>query len=108
MSTSVADSGSGCFFDPWIRDPGWRKIRTLDPGSAVNIPDHISRICVKNAKFFDEDPDPGSVAFLTMDPESGMETFGFGILKMFCLCSCVYIFTVPAQFFYYAIKQSSF
>ncbi len=32
-------------------------------------------------KFFDEDPDPGSGAFFSMDPGSGMETFGFGILR---------------------------
>jgi hypothetical protein len=27
-------SGSGirCFFEPWIRDPGWVKIRIRDPG----------------------------------------------------------------------------
>jgi hypothetical protein len=42
---SVADPGSGigCFFDPWIRDPGWEKvsIRIRDPGSGMNNPDHI-------------------------------------------------------------------
>jgi hypothetical protein len=42
---SVADPGSGigCFFDPWIRDPGWEKvsIRIQDPGSGMNNPDHI-------------------------------------------------------------------
>ena len=38
LSVSVADpdpgSGIGCFFDPWIRDPGWEKvgIRIRDPG----------------------------------------------------------------------------
>ncbi len=36
--TSVVDPGSGAFFDPWIRDPGWVKknrIRVGDeqPGS---------------------------------------------------------------------------
>jgi hypothetical protein len=51
--------GSGseicCFFDLWIRDPEWKNSGTLDPGSAINIPDHISMslitiICVKNAQ----------------------------------------------------------
>jgi hypothetical protein len=38
LTPSVADpdpgSGIGCFFDPWIRDPGWEKvsIRIRDPG----------------------------------------------------------------------------
>ncbi len=29
--------------------------------------------------FFDADPDPGSGIFLTLDPGSGMEKFGFAI-----------------------------
>ncbi len=35
-------SGSGirCLFDPWIRDPGW--VKSKDPGSGMNNPDHIS------------------------------------------------------------------
>jgi hypothetical protein len=40
-------SGIRCLFDPWIRDPpGWVtkiKIRILDPGSRMNISDHIYR-----------------------------------------------------------------
>jgi hypothetical protein len=44
LSCSVADPEPGfgiqCLFDPWIRDPGWVKIK--DPGSGVNNPDHIS------------------------------------------------------------------
>jgi hypothetical protein len=41
-------------FCPWIRDPEGKKIRILYPGSAMNIPDHISKslvtiIWVKNA-----------------------------------------------------------
>jgi hypothetical protein len=44
------------------------KNRTLDPGSAINIPHHISKslvviICVKMLKFFVENPDPGSGDF---------------------------------------------
>ncbi len=50
-------------FDPWIRDPEWKKIQILDPGSAINIIDHISMslvtiIRVKMLKFIVADPDP--------------------------------------------------
>jgi hypothetical protein len=43
-----------CLFDPWIRDPGWVKNQNPDPGSGMNIPDHISQsletiVWVKNA-----------------------------------------------------------
>jgi hypothetical protein len=27
-----------CFFDPWIRDPGWKN---PEPGSRMNFPDLI-------------------------------------------------------------------
>ncbi len=33
-------SGIRCFFDPWIRDPGW--VKKCGSGSGVNNPDHIS------------------------------------------------------------------
>ncbi len=46
-----------------------------DPGSrsGMNIPDKFSEsleivFWVKILKFFDADPDPGSVIFLTLDP----------------------------------------
>jgi hypothetical protein len=37
----------------------------------MNIPDHISEsfFGLKILKFFDADPDPRSVIFLTMDPD---------------------------------------
>ncbi len=37
VSSSVADPESmlWCFFDPWIRDPGWKKIRMRDLGSRI-------------------------------------------------------------------------
>jgi hypothetical protein len=64
-------------FDPWIR------IRV--PRSGINIPDHISKSLVtvfilglKILKFFVADP--GSGAFLTLEPESVMEKSGSGIL----------------------------
>jgi hypothetical protein len=33
-SVAVPDPGSGAFFTPWIRDPGWSngRIRIRDPG----------------------------------------------------------------------------
>jgi hypothetical protein len=31
-----------CFFDPWVRDPGWVKNQDPDPGTGMNILDHIS------------------------------------------------------------------
>jgi hypothetical protein len=33
-------SGSGALFGPWIRNPGW--VKSKDPGSGMNKPDHIS------------------------------------------------------------------
>jgi hypothetical protein len=60
-------SGSGirCYFDPWIRDPGWKKprARIRDLGSGMNIPYHIfedlvSTFWVKVLLFFYADPDP--------------------------------------------------
>ncbi len=71
----VSGSGIRCIFDPWIRDPGWVK-------NQDNISDHISEsletiFWVKILKFFDVDPDPGSVIFFTLDP--GWEKFGSGI-----------------------------
>jgi hypothetical protein len=49
-----------------------------------NIPDHISEgletvFWVKIIKFLDADADPASGIFLTRDPGSEMETFGYGI-----------------------------
>ncbi len=41
-SVEDPDPGSGTFFDPWIRDPGWVKSKDPDPGSGMNNPDHIS------------------------------------------------------------------
>jgi hypothetical protein len=45
-----------------------------DPGSATNVPDHISKSSVKiiwakkMLKFLTADPDPESGAFFTLDP----------------------------------------
>jgi hypothetical protein len=60
-------SGSGirCLFDPWNRDRGWVKNQDPDPGSEMNIPDHISEsfektiFGLKILKFFDSDPGSG-------------------------------------------------
>jgi hypothetical protein len=58
MLSSIADPGSGirCFF------------QFFDPGSGMSIPDNFSErletvFRVKNTKFFDADPDPGSGTF---------------------------------------------
>jgi hypothetical protein len=64
-------SGIGCFFDPWIRDPGWEKvsirIRDEQPGSYfLKLRNHFFAFFgVKILQFFDEDP--------------GWRQFGFGI-----------------------------
>ena len=42
ISVADPDLGSGCLFDPWIRDLGWVKSQDPDPGSGMNNPDHIS------------------------------------------------------------------
>jgi hypothetical protein len=62
----VSGSGIRFIFDPWIHDPG--SVKNQD-----NISDHISESLetifrVKILKFFDVDPDPGSVIFFTLDP----------------------------------------
>jgi hypothetical protein len=49
----------------------------------MNVPDHISEsletiFWLKILKFFNADP--GSVIFLALDPGSGMEKFGSGII----------------------------
>ncbi len=71
-------------FDLWIRDR--KKIPIRDPGSGINIQDHFSEnlvsiFLVKNASilFYVANPDPGSSAFLTLDPGSGMEKLDYGI-----------------------------
>jgi hypothetical protein len=43
-------------FDPWIRDPGWKKIQ---------IRDHLFGL--KIFKFFDADPYPGSEILSTLN-----------------------------------------
>jgi hypothetical protein len=53
-------------------------------GSGINIPDHIFESLVKIlglnlVKFSDADMDPGSGIFLTVNPGSRREKFGFGI-----------------------------
>jgi hypothetical protein len=74
VHSSVTDPGSGAFLNPWIRDPRWVKNQDQDPGSEMNIPDHISEsletsFWVKILKFFDADLDPG----ILFDPGTGME-----------------------------------
>jgi hypothetical protein len=39
--TQCSGTGIRYLFDPWIRDPGWVKNQDPDPGSGMNIPDHI-------------------------------------------------------------------
>ncbi len=79
--TSVADPdpGSGAFFDPWIRDPGW--VKKSRSGSWMSIPDHISESLetifgLKILIFFMRiqiwDPE----LFLTLDPDLGHGTGG--------------------------------
>jgi hypothetical protein len=57
------------------------KIQILNPGSPINILDHIFKSLVrifglKMLKFFVANPDSGSGAFFILDPGSGMEKFG--------------------------------
>ncbi len=67
----MADPGSGAFFDPWIRDPGW--VKKSRSGYGMITPDQIFEslenffwvkllvyFLVKILKFFDADADPGS------------------------------------------------
>jgi hypothetical protein len=67
-------SGIGCFFDPWIRDPGWEKvsirIRDKQPGSYfLELRDHFfAFLGVKILKFFDEDPGSGMETVRIRDP----------------------------------------
>jgi hypothetical protein len=32
LRNRIRDPGSGAYFDPWIRDPGWVKNQDPDPG----------------------------------------------------------------------------
>jgi hypothetical protein len=78
-SEQCCGSGIHCFFNPWIRDG--KKIRTLDPGSTINIPDQISKcfitiIGLKMLKFFVADLDPVPL----FKPGSGMKKLGSGDL----------------------------
>jgi hypothetical protein len=67
LANSVADPGSGigCLFDPWIRDPGWKKvsirIRDEQPGSYfLELRNQFFWFFgVKIHKFFDDDPGSG-------------------------------------------------
>jgi hypothetical protein len=66
MKCCGSRSGIQCFFDPWVRDPGWKKSRSRirDLHSAINIMGHISKSVVKlfglkMLKFCVTDPDPG-------------------------------------------------
>jgi hypothetical protein len=66
-------------------EPGWVKNQDPDPGSVMNIPDHISESLktifggLKILKSVCADPDPGSGIFLTLNLVSRMEKFGSGI-----------------------------
>jgi hypothetical protein len=80
----IRDLGSEirCLFDPWIRDPGWVKNQDPDPGSRMNIPNHISETLetvfwIKILKFFYADADADPIIFLILD--SGWKKFGSGI-----------------------------
>ena len=69
INSSVADpdpgSGIGCLFDPWIRDPGWEKVRIRirdeQPGSYfLELRNHFFAFFgVKILKFFNADPGTG-------------------------------------------------
>jgi hypothetical protein len=76
--SSVADSDPGsrirCFYDPWIRDPGWGRksasgsgIRDEQLGSYfLELRNHFFR--VKILKFFDADPESGIKTVRIRDP----------------------------------------
>jgi hypothetical protein len=73
------DPDPGLFFTPGsgIRDGE----KNQDPGPGINIPDNFSESLetvfrVKILKVFNDDPDPGSGIFFTLDPGSRMEKFG--------------------------------
>ncbi len=79
-------SGIGCFFDPWIRDPGFRMkesqhpdpgsgIRDAQPGSYfLELKNHFFAFFgVKILEFFDKDPGSGIRDGDSSDPGSGME-----------------------------------
>jgi hypothetical protein len=75
----IRGPGSSAFrpLDPQNPDPGWEKFRIRDgKNSGSGVRD-------LNNNFFAikylTDPDPGSYAFLTLNPRSGMEKFGSGI-----------------------------
>jgi hypothetical protein len=76
MEKGVADPNTGseygirCLSDPWIRDPGWIKIkiRIRDEHSGSHFRKFRKIFWVKMIKFSDADPDLGSGIFLTLDP----------------------------------------
>ncbi len=76
-TSSFADLGSGAFFDPWIRDPGWVKIkiriRDEHPGSYSESLGQFFGL--KYCNSFVQIWNPG--IFFTMDP--GWIRFGSGI-----------------------------
>jgi hypothetical protein len=75
-------SGSGirCFFDPWIRDPGWlKKIKIRDDHPRSYFRELRNNFWVKIILFFaaDADRDPG--IFLTRIRDPHWKKFGSGI-----------------------------
>jgi hypothetical protein len=81
MLKPCCGSGIRCFYDPFIRDWGWKKSRdrVRDPGSGMNIPDMnfenlVSVFGVKNTS--------NSLMQIwiwdLVNPGSGMEIIGSG------------------------------
>jgi hypothetical protein len=58
LANQSCGSGIRCLFDPWIRDPAWAK--NQDPGSGMNIPDHIFGFRALKKIFWVKKSDPGS------------------------------------------------
>ncbi len=63
------------FFDPWIRDPRWKKFGAIIPRAekqffGLQILNSLLRI-------------RDAVPFLTLDPGPGMENFGTGLTSRF-------------------------
>jgi hypothetical protein len=61
---------------PYVRDQGWKKIKSQDPGSGMNNENLILKTILsvffgmKILKSFDANPDPGSGILSTLDPGS--------------------------------------
>jgi hypothetical protein len=61
ISVADPDLGSGCLFDPWIRDLGWVKYQDPDPGSRMNNPNHNSK---SSDRIQDKHPGSATLRFM--------------------------------------------